>query len=214
MRMAARRRWWCDQLLRHPLAGAAGLLILIWAGLPLVPEASGLHFSVRYRLFLSAFAVAGGLFFALLRLERVPAPRSGWGVLGSVAAVYLAAVGLLVVVGSVYPQYGLPRAGSAVETDSPAGRGKALFWDPSVGCFQCHTFGGAGGQRGPDLSRVAAVAGTRQPGVSAQEYILGHIGGGSSYFTVPGYPPIMPPFGQRLSPEQQEALLAFLLAGP
>jgi putative heme-binding domain-containing protein len=37
-------------------------------------------------------------------------------------------------------------------------RGEAIFRRPSLGCFQCHALGGAGGRIGPDLSGIGTSA--------------------------------------------------------
>ena len=59
------------------------LLLVIWVGLPLVPESTGLRFGVGYRSFLTVMVLLSGLLFRLLEVDRVPVPRSTTGVMGS-----------------------------------------------------------------------------------------------------------------------------------
>ncbi len=51
---------------RRQLLVIALLLVALWALPPLVPEAWGLDFGPAYRLFFSAFVVAGAFFLELL----------------------------------------------------------------------------------------------------------------------------------------------------
>ncbi len=59
-----------------------------------------------------------------------------------------------------------PTPGSSAEAVS---RGQAL-WE-AAGCAACHHIGASGGDTGPDLSRIAAVAASRVPGLSAAAYL-------------------------------------------
>jgi len=98
---------------------------------------------------------------------------------------------------------------------------QAMANDPAqifltMGCGACHTLTAAGttGTIGPVLDDLPKVAGTREPGVAAADYVeqsLVH----PDDFIVPGFPPGLMPknFSQRLTPDQIQRLVAFLL-GP
>ncbi|MBI3953977.1 MAG: cytochrome c [Chloroflexi bacterium] len=188
-----------------------GLLILIWAVLPLIPDDTGIRFGLGYRAFFTAMLLLGTLFFWFLGKQRIAPPRGSGGVLASLAAVYLVTTGVLVAAGSVYPQFPRPQPPGAAAQEA-AGRGKELFWGASVGCFRCHSIGGKGGTRAPDLTHVASRAGQRVPGLTAERYLSEKVKAGATYeYKVPEYAPIMPPFGQVLSQEQLENLVAYLL---
>lgn len=193
---------------------ALALLLVIWLGLPLAPDESGLQFGLVYRFFFTAFLVASGAFFWLLRQERIAQPRSVAGVLGSIVAVYLVTVGALIAFGVAYPQFDLPPSSpeeAAARSASESGR--ALFQQDDVGCFRCHMISGRGGTRGPDLSKIAQRAGERVSGLGAEQYLREKIGAGMNYkYAVPGYVPMMPSFNQMLTEEQVEDLIAFLLS--
>ena len=60
-------------------------------------------------------------------------------------------------------------------------------------CHNCHALGGAGGQRGPDLDRVAVA-------LTQDQLIRQVIQGGGN----------MPAYGKNLSPAETTALVAFL----
>ena len=45
-----------------------------------------------------------------------------------------------------------------VQTQGDAARGEAVFRRGTLGCFQCHALGGAGGRVGPDLSGIGTSA--------------------------------------------------------
>ncbi len=202
------------RLLRGPLGYSVALLAIVWLVLPLMPEDSGLRFGPGYRVFFSVLIVAAGLFLGFLSLGPIPQPRSGLGVLASIVLVFVAPVALLVGLGNAYLQFETPSAeegpGDGLTMEQ---RGEGVFWSPGVGCFACHSIAGRGGTRAPDLTEIASRAGTRIPDVSAEEYIRGHIQEGKDYrFNVPNYPNIMPAFGARLSDEELEALVRFLLS--
>lgn len=200
---------WLKRLPRVQLA----LLLTLWVGLPLVPPESGLKFGLGFRIFFTVALALGTIFFWFLGQERIPYPKSGLGVLVSVAGVYLATVSLLVAVAVASPQFGLPQPQEEAKDQEAAERGKTLFLREDIGCFRCHTVAGTGGTRGPDLTRVAARAGERVPGLSTERYLLEKVKAGASYqFNVPEYVPIMPSFGQILSEEQVEDLVAYLLS--
>jgi mono/diheme cytochrome c family protein len=187
------------------------LLALIWVGLPLIPEDTGLRFGMGYRVFFTAMTLLGGLLFWLLGRDSIPVPSSTTGVMGSLIGVFLLTVGLLVLAGVAYPQFELPLPPEAVAQDA-AERGEGLFWSGTVGCFRCHAISGKGGTRGPDLTGVASRAKERVPGLTAEQYLTEKVKQGASYeFTVPEYTPMMPQFNKILADEQLEDLITFLL---
>ncbi len=77
-------------------------------------------------------------------------------------------------------------------------------------CIGCHVVAGVGGQTGPNLSQIGAIAGTRVPGKSAEEYIRESIVQPSAY-VVPGYPPVMPSFQGVLSDQEINQVVEYLL---
>ena len=181
---------------------------------PALPaEGSGLRFRTGYLVFFTVIVVAAALFFWLLRLGPIRQPRSSLGVLASIVLVYLVTVGVLVGAGNAYLQFSTPSLEDQRRADlTPTELGEEIFWSAGVSCFACHAIAGRGGTRAPDMAGLATRAGTRVPGVSAREYIEGHIRQGSGYsFNVPDYAPIMPPLGDRLSDDEIAALVAFLM---
>ncbi len=204
-------------VLRTPIGFTVALLAIVWLVLPFLPEGSGLRFGTGYLVFFSVIIVAAGLFFWLLRLGPIPQPRSSFGVAASIGLVYLVTVGVLVGAGNAYLQFSTPSAEDQDQAElTAAERGEQLFWSRDVTtspCFACHNIAGRGGTRAPDMAGLAMRAGTRVPGVSAEEYIEGHIRQGSGYsFTVPQYAPIMVPFGSLLSDDEIADLVAFLMS--
>lgn len=187
-------------------------LLVIWAGLPVVPPESGLRFGLAFQVFFTVSLLAGWAFLRFLDVKEIPQPASAAGVMASIAGVYIAAVGLVVLVAVSAPQFGLPQP--LVETggeQQPSDRGKALFLREDVGCFRCHAIAGSGGTRGPDLTQVGARAGSRISGVPADQYLKEKIQSGAAYrFSVPEYVPIMPSFGQTLTEEQVADLVSYL----
>lgn len=195
------------------------LLLLIWVGLSVLPESSGVAFGLIYQVFFSAVVLVGLAFFWLLEQDRVASPKSTLGVMGVVMLVSLGTVGALVAVGSVLPQF----EGRLAESEGPgavvqdaAGRGEVLFRNGTAdapACVQCHTAEGIrGGTRGPSLAQVASRAGGQVPGLAAEQYLLEKVKAGMTYeFKVEGYVPIMPPFGVILSEDQISDLVVFLL---
>jgi cytochrome c551/c552 len=87
----------------------------------------------------------------------------------------------------------------------------------TMGCGACHTLEAAGttGTIGPPLDELATVAGTRLAGLDATGYVEQSIVDPDAFIS-PGFPPGLMPknFGQRLTPEQIQSLVAFLLATP
>ncbi len=189
------------------------LLAFVWLVLPLLPEESGLRFGGAYQIFFSAITVAAGLFFWLVGMEPMTEPSGSAAVAGRVTLVFVVTVGALVLAGNAYLQFSTPSATAEPQVASgPAELGEQLFWAGAPGCFLCHSVGGRGGKRAPDLVSIRTRGGTRIPGVGAAEYIEGHIREGLNYrYIVPGYAPIMPPFQQQLSNEQIAALVEYLM---
>jgi mono/diheme cytochrome c family protein len=94
--------------------------------------------------------------------------------------------------------------------DDPAFFGQRVFID--YGCGGCHAIEGlTAGVVGPDLTHIATVAEGRTPDQDAEEYIHESILFPSAY-VVEGYDDIMPKiFGDQLSDDELEQLVAFLL---
>ena len=97
------------------------------------------------------------------------------------------------------------------ELEDPVARGQKVFLDN--GCGGCHTIDGlSAGSVGPNQTTVGAVAETRIPGMSAEEYILESILDPSAY-VVDGYPDdvMLKNYADLISPDQITDLAAFLL---
>jgi len=90
--------------------------------------------------------------------------------------------------------------------------GSAIFTGKG-GCVGCHNAGYGGGATGPNLSHIGTEGATRKPGLDSEAYIRESILQ-PQVFVVPGYPNgIMPTtFGQTLTPEEINNLVAFLLS--
>lgn len=200
------------------LFGAA--MLVLWVLLPLTPEEWGFRLGRLHSLFITLLLLVVIHFFALA--ERLLSGEGSHGgpsrtALAGVATAFAVAVGVPLAIGVAYPQFEVPRPAETAVVASPEERGKGFFQSPATGCFACHsiaTEGIRGGERGPDLSGVGGRATTRVPGTAAGDYLTEHIKRGSdaSFFVVQGYPPIMPPFGQRLKKEEIDDLVAFLLS--
>ena len=101
-----------------------------------------------------------------------------------------------------------PAAGLAAE-------GQALFTGRGI-CITCHTIDGvegAVGILGPNLTTIGADAGTRQPGVSAEDYLVQSIKEPDAYL-VEGYPQGLMTatiLGLNLTDAEVDALVAYLL---
>lgn len=129
------------------------------------------------------------------RGERSPRRRP-WAV--AVVVMVVLMIGTLWVAGErapwspVFAAQALPPS-VAQGQGQAAERGAALFY--SKGCLYCHTYAGQGGQRGPDLTRVGARL--------APERITTIILNGRGN---------MPSYGNSLTPEEVNDLVAFLTA--
>ena len=92
----------------------------------------------------------------------------------------------------------------------PIARGRQLY--RSLGCANCHEPNLFGQRLGPPLDHIGTIAGTRRPGLSAEEYIRQSILDPGA-FVVPGYQDSMPrDLGRDLSPTDLDALVAYLLS--
>jgi len=98
------------------------------------------------------------------------------------------------------------------EAEDPVARGRIVYNER--GCGGCHTIEGlSAGIVGPNLSQVGAVAGTRVPDQSAEDYLRESILNPNAHVVEGFQPNIMPQnFGELISPEQLSDLVAFLLA--
>jgi mono/diheme cytochrome c family protein len=88
--------------------------------------------------------------------------------------------------------------------------GEQIF--TAAGCAGCHTFAPAGsnGTIGPNLDELAQAAGKREPGKSAEEYVRESLTKPEA-FLVQGFGNAMPSFEGRLTDEQIQALVDYLL---
>jgi mono/diheme cytochrome c family protein len=88
--------------------------------------------------------------------------------------------------------------------------GEQIF--TAAGCAGCHTFGPAGsnGTIGPNLDELAAAAGKREPGKSAEDYVRESLTKPDA-FLAPGFGNAMPSFEGRLTDKQIQALVDYLL---
>jgi mono/diheme cytochrome c family protein len=101
---------------------------------------------------------------------------------------------------------------SPEESNDPVARGQQVYLDR--GCGGCHTIEGlSAGTVGPNQTTIGALAETRIPGMSAEEYILESILDPSA-FVIEGYPDdVMPKnYNELIEPNQVSDLVAFLLS--
>jgi mono/diheme cytochrome c family protein len=70
----------------------------------------------------------------------------------------------------------------------PIQRGRQVYQEKN--CASCHVIGADGGTIGPPLTHIGTVADTREPGVSAADYISQSIRDPGGY-VVPGFPDTM-----------------------
>jgi len=90
----------------------------------------------------------------------------------------------------------------------PVQRGRQVY--RQLECGRCHHIEGSGGRLGPELTRIGAVAETRRPEHTAEEYIRESILDPGRY-VVPGYNDVMPRgLGLRLSERDLDALVRYL----
>ena len=88
--------------------------------------------------------------------------------------------------------------------------GEQIF--TAAGCAGCHTFAPAGsnGTIGPNLDELAAAADQREPGKSAEEYVRESLTNPEA-FLVEGFGNAMPSYEGRLTDEQIQAIVDYLL---
>jgi mono/diheme cytochrome c family protein len=116
---------------------------------------------------------------------------------------------------SAYVGYAAARSGSDEGALASAGLAQAKTGEQiftAAGCAGCHTFAPAGsnGTIGPNLNELAAVAGEREPGKSAEEYVRESLTMPEA-FLAPGFGNAMPSFEGRLTDEQIQTLVEYLL---
>jgi mono/diheme cytochrome c family protein len=116
---------------------------------------------------------------------------------------------------SAYVGYAAARSGDDQGALATAGLAQAKTGDQiftAAGCAGCHTFSPAGsnGTIGPNLDQLAAAAGKREPGKSAEEYVRESLTKPEA-FLVQGFGNAMPSFEGRLTDQQIKALIDYLL---
>lgn len=94
-----------------------------------------------------------------------------------------------------------------LSADEMIGAGERVFNGKGT-CNICHAIGRPG-NRGPDLAGIGQQAGSRQPGVGGNTYLLESLLKPSD-FLVEGYGPLMPPMGAILTPGEVMVTVAFL----
>ena len=106
----------------------------------------------------------------------------------------------------------LASCGSEPRATEPVARGRQVYGELS--CASCHEpgFGNLFRPVGPQLGHIGTVAETRRAGVSGADYIRQSVTDPGAY-VVPGYPDSMPRgLGDRLSKEDLDDLVAYLLS--
>ena len=116
---------------------------------------------------------------------------------------------------AAYVGYAASRKGQDEGALASAGLAQAKTGDQiftAAGCAGCHTFSPAGsnGTIGPSLNELKTQAGNLEPGKSAEEYVRESIEDPSA-FIVKGFPNAMPPFKGKLTNQQIDALIQYLL---
>jgi len=99
---------------------------------------------------------------------------------------------------------------SVEELDDPVARGMVAY--EQYGCGACHTIEGlSAGAVGPNLTKVGEVAITRNEGVSADDYIRNSIVDPSAYIVENFEDLMLKTYGDTLSQNELDDLVAFLL---
>ena len=116
---------------------------------------------------------------------------------------------------AAYVGYAAARKGQDSGQLASAGLAEAKTGDQiftAAGCAGCHTFGPAGsnGTIGPNLNELKTQAGNIEPGKSAEEYVRESIEDPSA-FIVKGYSNVMPQFKGKLTDQQIQALVQYIL---
>ena len=150
----------------------------------------------NYFIILGPLLAGAVLFFVPLfsnKGERSPRNRP-WAVAAVIMIVTM--IGALWYVGVTSPWSpnfnAQPLSAAIVGTTSgPVAEGAKIFH--SKGCLNCHLISGEGGRRGPDLSRIGDL-------LNRDQMILRIANGGTN----------MPAFANNLTPDEVNALIAFL----
>ena len=116
---------------------------------------------------------------------------------------------------AAYVGYAVDRSGEDEGALATAGLAQAKTGEQiftAAGCAGCHTFAPAGsnGTIGPNLDELAAAAAEREPGKSAEEYVRESLTDPGA-FLVDGFGNAMPSYEGRLSDQQIQALVDYLL---
>ena len=116
---------------------------------------------------------------------------------------------------AAYVGYAAARSGDDQGALATAGLAQAKTGEQiftAAGCAGCHTFAPAGsnGTIGPNLDDLAAAAGQREPGKSAEEYVRESLTQPEA-FLVDGFGNAMPSYEGRLTDQQIQALVDYLL---
>ncbi len=116
---------------------------------------------------------------------------------------------------AAYVAYAAAKSGDDQGALASAGLAQAKTGEQiftAAGCAGCHTFGPAGsnGTIGPNLDELAAAAGEREPGKSAEQYVRESLLQPEA-FLAEGFGNAMPSFEGRLTDEQIQTLIDFML---
>jgi mono/diheme cytochrome c family protein len=116
---------------------------------------------------------------------------------------------------AAYVGYAAARRGDDEGRLASAGLAQAKTGDQiftAAGCAGCHKFAPAGstGTIGPSLDDLKTAAGDREPGKSAEDYLRESLEEPGA-FLAEGFPNAMPSFKGRLTDQQIQALIDYLL---
>ena len=116
---------------------------------------------------------------------------------------------------AAYVGYAAARGGEDEGRLASAGLAQAKSGEQiftAAGCAGCHQFAPAGstGNIGPTLDDLASAAGDREPGKSAEQYVRESLTDPGA-FLAEGFGDAMPSFEGRLTDEQIQALVDYLL---
>jgi cytochrome c2 len=118
---------------------------------------------------------------------------------------------------AAYVGYAAARRGNDEGALASAGLAQAKTGEQiftAAGCAGCHKFAPAGsnGTIGPSLDELQSAAADREPGKSAEDYVRESLTDPGA-FVVQGFSNSMPAFEGRLTDEQIQALVEYLLEG-